>query len=129
MVETLHAALRGTRGAAVAVAAINFATRRVRFSGLGNIAATLLGGARPQSMVSLNGTAGHHAAKIGEFEYPWPDLGLLIMHSDGITTSWNLDRYPGLLRSHPAVIAGLMYRDFSRGRDDVIAVAVMERHP
>ena len=72
----------------------------------------------------MNGTAGHHASRIREFEYQWPEAGKLVMHSDGIITSWSFDRYPGILRSHPAVIAGVMYRDFSRGRDDVTAVAL-----
>lgn len=127
MVENIHAALRGTRGAAVAVAALDTNSRRVRYSGLGNIAGAVLGNGRNQNMVSHNGTAGHRASKISEFEYEWPQGGALVMHSDGISTSWNLDKYPGLLRYHPAVIAGVMYRDYSRGRDDATAVVITER--
>jgi hypothetical protein len=126
MIADLHAALRSTRGAAVAVTAIEARARRVTFCGLGNIAASLIGGGRTQNMVSMNGTAGHQAARIREFEYAWPQSGHLVMHSDGIATSWNLERYPGLLRHHPAIIAGILYRDFSRGRDDATAVAVAE---
>jgi len=40
------------------------------------------------------------------------------MHSDGVATRWNLDQYAGLASRHQAVIAALLYRDFSRGRDD-----------
>jgi anti-sigma regulatory factor (Ser/Thr protein kinase) len=129
MVTDIHAALRGSRGAAVAVAAIEHDARRVQFSGLGNIAGVLLGAGRNQNMVSFNGTAGHNAAKIGQFAYPWPEGGIMVMHSDGISTSWNLDKYSGLMRHHPGVIAGLLYRDFSRGRDDATAVVVSETHP
>jgi hypothetical protein len=128
MVADIHAALRGTRGAAVAVAALDRSTQRVQFSGLGNVAGVVIGAGRNQNMVSFNGTAGHNAAKIGEFQYPWPDGGTLVMHTDGITTSWSLDKYPGLLRHHPGVIAGLLFRDFSRGRDDVTAVVISEAH-
>jgi hypothetical protein len=46
------------------------------------------------------------------------------MHSDGLLTNWSLDAYPGLLTRHPALIAGVMYRDFRRGRDDVTVLAV-----
>jgi hypothetical protein len=101
----------------------------VRFAGLGNIAASLLGGEKTQSLVSLNGTAGHQAARIAEFEYSWPVNGTLVMHSDGITSSWSLDKYPSVLRSHPAVVAGIMYRDFRRGRDDATAVVVADARP
>lgn len=37
---------------------------------------------------------------------------LIIMHSDGIATISALDRYPGIENRHPAMIAGIVYRDF-----------------
>jgi hypothetical protein len=45
-----------------------------------------------------------------------------VMHSDGLNTNWSVDTYPGLLRRHPAVIAGVLYRDAARGRDDACVV-------
>jgi hypothetical protein len=69
-------------------------------------------------MVSLAGTAGHVARKIQGFEYPYAG-GLVILYSDGLATSWTLDRYPGLLNAHPTLVAGILYRDFARRRDDV----------
>jgi hypothetical protein len=47
---------------------------------------------------------------------------LLIMHTDGIGSSWSLADYPGLVRAHPALVAGVLYRDFARGRDDATVV-------
>ena len=44
------------------------------------------------------------------------------MHSDGLTTHWTLERLPGLAARHPSLIAGVLYRDFKRGRDDVTVV-------
>jgi hypothetical protein len=41
------------------------------------------------------------------------------MHSDGLGTRWDLERYPGIRSKHPSVIAAILHRDFSRGRDDV----------
>ena len=123
MLENVHRELRSTRGAAVAVACIDHDSGTVRYAGLGNIAAVLLGGERPRFLVSHNGTAGLQARRFQEFEYPIPADATLIMHSDGLTTSWSVDAYPGLLRRHPAVIAGILYRDAIRGRDDVCVVA------
>jgi hypothetical protein len=40
------------------------------------------------------------------------------MHSDGLSSSWTLDKYPGLATFHPALIAAILYRDLSRHRDD-----------
>ena len=49
------------------------------------------------------------------------------MHSDGLATQWQLDRYPGLAARHPSVIAGVLYRDFRRERDDVTVLVATER--
>ena len=125
----IHTALRSTRGAAVAVAALDPTTREIRYAGVGNIAGTIATGDVTRSMVSHNGTVGHEVRKIQEFTYPWPQGALVIMHSDGLQTQWRLDRYPGLATRAPAVIAGLLYRDFSRGRDDVTVTAVREASP
>ena len=129
VVEALHRALKPTRGAAVAVAAVDTVSRRIRFSGLGNIAGVTIGSGRPQSLLSHNGTAGHHSSRIQEFEYPLADPALIILHSDGLTTSWTLDAYPGLKRRHPAIIAGVLYRDASRQRDDACIVVTRSQQP
>ena len=98
---------------------------------MGNISGTILppGGAHGVSMVSHNGTVGHELRKVQEFVYAWPDDALVVLHSDGLTAHWRLDQYPGLTPCHPALIAGILYRDFKRGRDDVTVLAVRERKP
>lgn len=122
MVERLHEALRGTRGAALAVARIDAPGRCVQYAGIGNIAGAVVSNEKTQFMVSHNGTAGHAARRFQQFEYALPPDGVVIMHSDGLSSSWNFKTYPGLLRRHPSVIAGVLYRDASRGRDDVCVV-------
>jgi hypothetical protein len=67
----------------------------------------------------MNGTLGHSIGRIQSFAYPWQKTSALIMHSDGLATRWSLDQYPGLATRHPALLAGVLYRDFSRRRDDV----------
>jgi anti-sigma regulatory factor (Ser/Thr protein kinase) len=123
----IHQALRATRGAAVAVAEVDRAAGLVRFAGVGNIGGTILAGTAARSLVSHYGTAGHDARRIHEFTYPWPAGAALVLHSDGITSRWTLDRYPGLAARHPALMAGVLYRDFRRGRDDASVVVVRER--
>jgi len=126
LVQALHEGLRRTRGAAVAVAAIDAEHGVVRFAGLGNIGAAIVAPGVRRHLVSHNGTAGHTVRRIDEFSYPWPKDGVLILHTDGLTSHWDLDRYPGLLRRSPSLIAGVLYRDFSRRRDDVTVLAVAE---
>ncbi len=119
IVEAAHAALRSTRGAALAIAEIDFEQQSVRFAGIGNIAASIFSFTEHRHLLSHNGTVGHEIRKIQEFSYPWYANGILIMHSDGLSAKWQIDRYPGLMQKHPSLIAGVLYRDFNRERDDV----------
>lgn len=125
MLELIHNALRSTRGAAVAIADIDFGNV-VRYAGVGNIAGAIISDKGQRHLVSHNGIAGHEARKIQEFTYPFEKDALLILHSDGLQTRWNLNAYPGLAMRHPGLIAGTLYRDFARGTDDVTVVAIKE---
>ena len=130
LIEDVHAALKPTRGAAVAALAIDLERGVARFAGLGNISGTvvLMNGGR-HSMVSHNGTAGHAAARIQEFSYPVPQGAIVVMCSDGLSSQWDIQPYPGLGSRSASVIAGVLYRDFSRRRDDVTVVVARERTP
>ena len=124
IVAQVHAALRSTRGAALAIAELETAGASVRYAGLGNISASLVSPGDSKSLVSHGGIAGHEARKIQEFAYDWPAGALLVMHSDGLSGRWDLGRYPGLAARDPSVVAGVLYRDYSRGRDDALVVVV-----
>ena len=126
LIEFAHGALRSTRGAALAVADLDLA-REVRYAGVGNISSVALAPGGARHMVSHSGIVGHEARKIQEFVYPWSQDTVLVMHSDGLATHWNLDQYPGLVSRHPSLIAGVLYRDFTRGRDDVAVVVAKKR--
>ena len=46
-----------------------------------------------------------------------------MMHSDGLATGTGLEARPGSGALHdPTLIAGVLYRDFSRGHDDATVV-------
>lgn len=126
IVEAMHGAMRHTRGAALAIAKIDLEQQILQFVGVGNITATMQANAATTRMVSHNGTVGHELRKVQEFTYPWHQDGVLIMHSDGLGSNWNIDRYPGLATRHPSLIAGVLYRDFNRGRDDVAVLVARE---
>ena len=126
VVQALHDGLRSTRGGAVAVTEIDCDRGIVRFAGLGNISATIVSPGGRRHLMSHNGIAGHTVRRIDEFAYPWPDDGVLIQHTDGLATHWDVDRYPGLLGRSPSLIAAVLYRDFNRARDDVTVLVASE---
>jgi hypothetical protein len=127
ILQTIHATLRSTRGAAVLVVQIDLVGRQVCCAGVGNISGSIVSASASRSLVSHNGTMGHAVRKVQEFLYPFPRGSLLVLHSDGLATSWRLDQYPGLAVHAPVLIAGVLYRDFKRGRDDVTVLAARER--
>jgi len=125
--RTIHDALRHTRGAAVAIAEMHAGNRAMRFAGVGNISATMIDPSARRSAVSVYGIIGHEVRDFREFSYPWSRESCLIMHSDGLTTRWDLDKYPGLLAHDPAVIAGVLWKDHRRTNDD--STVVVARTP
>jgi anti-sigma regulatory factor (Ser/Thr protein kinase) len=117
--QTMHAGLRHTRGAAAAIAEINPQLHVMKFAGIGNVAATISTVGAARHAVALNGTLGHEVRQFREYSYPWEPAAILVMHSDGLASHWSLDDYVGLRQRHPSTIAAVLYRDFSRHRDDV----------
>lgn len=126
IIEELHGALRSTRGAVAAVASVDFERCEVEFAGIGNISAAIILDHNIRRLVSHNGTLGSNMRKAKSILYPFPHGSMLVMHSDGIGTHWSPDSYPGLITHSSGVIAGTIYRDHSRHRDDATIVILRE---
>lgn len=122
--ETIHHAIRHTRGAAAAIADVRAGLGTVRFSGVGNIVGVVHANGTARQAVSSNGTLGHQALHFRDFTYPWAADGLLVLHSDGLSARWNLQTYPGVRLRDPSIIAAILYRDFGRLRDDATVIVV-----
>jgi hypothetical protein len=73
---------------------------------------------------SSNGIVGHATPRIRELSYPLTASATLVFHSDGLSAAWQPERYPGLMQHACAIIAGVLYRDCKRGRDDSLVVAI-----
>src|ERR1700722_20303530 len=119
-------ALTKTRGAAGAIVEISPAKGQVTAAGVGNISMRLLNNGESKSFGCDNGTLGTGVPRIRDFSHPRFPQSVLVMHSDGVKAHWNQADYPGLARRHPGLVAGLLYRDFRRERDDV--TVVVARH-
>lgn len=120
----VHDALRKTRGAVAAIAEVRPSKNSLVYAGVGNIAAVVLHRGGSRSLVSHNGTLGVATSRIQEFQSEWPADGVLVLHSDGLTSKWDLSSYAGLLVRHPAMIGATLLRDFRRHRDDASVVVI-----
>ncbi|BFO17677.1 hypothetical protein SHKM778_40650 [Streptomyces sp. KM77-8] len=129
----LHAALSGTRGAAVAVAQLDTWAGRLRFAGIGNVTARLREGDRWRSLLSRPGIVGvHRPGTVREDDVAWTGESLLILHTDGLPSRWTPPSDTGVPPADPAVTAAVAVRDAGSSarplRDDT-AVAVLAPAP
>jgi len=119
-----HEGLKGTRGAVMAVAAIDMAAGSVKFAGVGNIVGSVVSGESSEHLLSTDGTVGYNMRLVRESSVEWTPRSTMILTTDGLSTRWNLNRHPGLVQHHPSLIAAVLHRDFSRDSDDATVVVV-----
>lgn len=124
VLERIHANLRTTRGAAVILMDVDWERGQLLAAGIGNMVAAIVEGNSSKRIPSYNGIVGHAKPRIRELSYPVGPAATVIFHSDGLTTSWQPERYPGLMQHPCATIAAVLYRDCKRGRDDSLVVAL-----
>ncbi len=124
------AAARGTRGMALSCAIIDESTRTVDFCGVGNVEGRVLQihAEKDSHLVPHNGIVGHTMPTLRSSSIPWPAGARLVMHSDGVSARWRIEAYPGLMNAHPALMAGVLFRDFARQRDDATIIVFADRH-
>lgn len=118
MMTAAHNALKATRGAAMSIAVVDHARLLVTYGGVGNVSALLSNGQITRNMVSRNGTLGVTSPRFHEYSYPFDPGMMLMMFSDGLQSRCGLSGHPGLLNRPPGLIAGLLYRECKRERDD-----------
>ncbi|GII96921.1 ATP-binding SpoIIE family protein phosphatase [Sinosporangium siamense] len=124
IVERVHSALAGTRGGAVAVAALDRGSGTVFYAGLGNVAGWIVTPESRQGMISVPGIAGHQSRKVREYSYTAPPYSMIVMHSDGLTERWEPTAFPGLTARAPSVVAATLLRDAGTRRDDAAVLTV-----
>jgi anti-sigma regulatory factor (Ser/Thr protein kinase) len=122
VITRAHGIMSKTRGGAAACA--RFTDGALSYAGVGNISGCLVWPGKSQGLVSHNGTLGMGLRKSQQFEYRAEPGALLVLHSDGVSARWDLKNRVDLLNCHPAIVAGLLYRDHVRGRDDATVLVV-----
>ncbi len=118
LMRCIHQEVHATRGAAVALARFDSRKRTLKYLAVGNIETRICSEGGTQGCATLNGTAGLTLPRLVEFDYKVPVHSVIVMHSDGLSCRWNLRDYPGLNYQSPGAIAGVLFRDFARKRDD-----------
>jgi hypothetical protein len=120
-----HAALGGTRGAAISVARIEPARRHLSFAGVGNVEARLWanGPTGPASRpIAYRGIVGSALPTVRVADYDLADGWLLILHTDGVSARFELDAAGGRGAIDPQALAETLLARWGRQTDDATAV-------
>ncbi|WP_210462747.1 MULTISPECIES: ATP-binding protein [Rufibacter] len=125
MLRGIHALIKRTRGAVGAIAQWNTETNSLLFCGIGNIAGRVIMPDKSKSLLSYNGTLGMSMPNtINDQHLTWERGNIMILHSDGLKSRWDLSKYPELTRHDPTLIAAVLYKDNTRTTDDTLVVVV-----
>ncbi len=128
VIEAMHRALRGTRGAVVM--AVRLGERRLRFAGVGNVAGTVFGIDRSVGLHSTWGVVGGSTiAGAGSFETAWTTGDVLLLHSDGLSRTNDLFATRRLRHVEPTLAAAILLRDAATKLDDQTVVVVRHGGP
>jgi len=119
----LHQHLKGTRGAAAGLCAIDAATGRIDYAGIGNTAMRRFGQTETR-LVSQDGVLGQNMRTPRPQTLQLERGELIVLYTDGVSDRFTADDYPGVLRHAPKVVAGNIVQRFGKDHDDAACIAV-----
>ncbi len=117
-----HEQIKDTRGAVMAVLALDAMAGTADFCGIGNIAAAIHLGTESKHLLSIEGTVGYRVRATRTQTAPWAPAAVAILSTDGLSGRCGPAKYPGLLSRHPSLIASVLFRDHARDTDDATIV-------
>ena len=113
------AAIAKTRGAAAAILRVDESARRLSFAGVGNIEMRSLGGAFHP--VCTPGIVGRPIRRVTCFAHEFRGDQLILLHSDGISTRFDMETY----RSLPSdEMAKTILSNHGKDHDDATCIVV-----
>jgi serine/threonine protein phosphatase PrpC len=120
----LHKHLRETRGAVAELVRIDRVEHRLLFCGIGNAEVRIVS-EPPMHPVSLDGILGMNLRKVRNFQYSYNSLRAVVLHSDGISSRFDLSDYP-LIFEQPQEVAEHILAKWGLEYDDAIIIIAVE---
>jgi anti-sigma regulatory factor (Ser/Thr protein kinase) len=122
LVWGVHESLRATRGAVMGAVVVGRSRESFTYAGVGNVEVRLLGSTSPGRPVPSNGTLGARLSNVRVWPHRLDEGATLVLASDGVSATWDINAYPGLATKSPQMLAGVLLRDFARNSDDATAL-------
>jgi negative regulator of sigma-B (phosphoserine phosphatase) len=124
ILTSCHNAMRGTRGAVMALVRIDTEARELAFLGVGNVEFHAWS-AEPMRPISFGGIVGSRLPSLREFHFVYTPGDLIILHTDGISRRFVLDNFVEHLRpASPQCLAKAIADNYAKRTDDVTLVVV-----
>lgn len=123
VMQRLHQHLKGTRGAAVGLCAIDTAGGQLDYVGVGNTSIRRFGETDTR-LVSQDGVLGQNmrTPRCQTLELLAGDA--IVLYTDGVSDRFTIADYPGVLRHHPRELTDNIVQRFGKDHDDAACVAV-----
>ena len=108
----------------IAVAVIEPERLRLTYAGIGNIEARLRQNAEEHRLVNYRGIVGAHIPTVRSFELALAPDWLLVLHTDGVSSHFQLDESLAFRDLQPQALAEALLAEWSRPTDDATVVVI-----
>lgn len=119
----LHQHVKGSRGAAVGLCAIDAATGRVAYVGTGNTVLRRFG-KMDTRLVSQDGVLGQNMRTPRPQTLELEAGDLIVLYTDGVRDRFTSNDYPGVFHHAPKEVVRTILERFGKDHDDAACIAV-----
>lgn len=106
----------------MAVARFDTNARTLTIANVGNVEVRIIGPGKHSMPRVRRGIIGLNAPRPLPVESPWDNASVLVMHSDGLRSHWNIEQFPGLLQDEPPTIASRLLDELGKTDDDATVI-------
>lgn len=119
VLREIHSKVKKTRGLVATIASVDYKAEVWNICGIGNINTRIYTGLENKTYTAYNGIIGHNIPRtLNSTIVPFKKHQIIVMHSDGLRTRWNLNDLTSIFKQSPGIIAASLFKENIRGTDD-----------
>jgi serine/threonine protein phosphatase PrpC len=123
IMNTLHEYLRGTRGGVAIIGKLDYGSLQFRYVGMGNTVLRKFGNSSERA-VTQDGVIGYQIRTPQEKLMQLSGGDVLVMHTDGITSHFDVNDYPEIIKDDAKTIANNLIKKFGKNNDDATCIVI-----
>jgi negative regulator of sigma-B (phosphoserine phosphatase) len=123
VLANLHSRLKGTRGAAAGLCAVDSLAGTLDYAGIGNTRMRRFGASETR-FVSRDGVLGQNMRTPLVQSLPLEPGDLILLYTDGVSDRFTAAEYPGVRRHAPEEVVRNVLDRFGKDHDDSACIAI-----